>query len=80
MDEMRSAFQRYLNENPEADDILNTYDEIEAVYRELQQAMGWTAQIQPIAADSAKVTISLEKRLELPSGEVKEKALSSAKS
>jgi hypothetical protein len=59
MESMRNAYRQYLNENPEIDEVLNTYDELESVYRELLQAMGWMNQVQPIAEDSAKVTISL---------------------
>jgi hypothetical protein len=56
---MRNTFRHYLNENPEIDEVLTTYDEIDGVYRELLQAMGWLNQVQPIAEDSAKITISL---------------------
>jgi hypothetical protein len=59
MESMRNAYREYLNENPEIDEVLNTYDELEGVYRELLQAMGWLNQVQPIAEDSAKITLSL---------------------
>jgi hypothetical protein len=59
MESMRNAFQRYLNENPEIDEVLSTYNEIEGVYRELLEAMGAVKQVQPIVEDSAKITISL---------------------
>jgi hypothetical protein len=59
MESMRNAFQRYLNENPEIDEVLNTYNEIEGVYRELLEAMGSVKRVQPIVEDSAKITISL---------------------
>jgi hypothetical protein len=59
MESMRNAFQRYLNENPEIHEVLNTYNEIEGVYRELLEAMGPVKQVQPGVEDSAKITISL---------------------
>jgi hypothetical protein len=59
MESMRNALQQYMNENPDIDEVLNTYDEIESVYRELLQAMGWVKQVQPIVEDSAKITLSL---------------------
>jgi phage tail protein X len=86
MEGMRDAFQGYLNENPEIDEVLNTYAEIEGVYRELLQAMGSMKQVQPIVEDSAKITISLP---DAPAwtnnnggepGEAKEKATYSANS
>jgi hypothetical protein len=86
MESMRNAFRHYLNENPEIDEVLNTYDEIEGVYLELIQAMGWMNQVQPVAEDSAKITISLPDAPvwgndnEVKASEAKEKATYSANS